>query len=139
MNLKNQIKLKSVSKLDFLFLYELLLERDPKINISHKKIPTYQQHKKFVNSKPYLKWYVIYFKDIKIGSVYLSQQNEIGIHVKKKWNDESTLKIVVKLLMQKNPKNRYLVNINPKNKKLIRFFKNQGFKLIQHTYELMKD
>ena len=139
MNSKNLVKLKSVSKFDFSFLYELLLERDQKVNISHKKMPTYKQHVRFMNSKPYLKWYIIYFDDTKIGSIYLSKQNEIGAQINKKWNNENILKIVIKLLMQKNPKSRYLVNINPKNKKFIKFFKNQGFKLIQYTYELMKE
>lgn len=139
MNSKNLVKLKSVSKFDFSFLYELLLERDQKVNISHKKMPTYKQHVRFMNSKPYLKWYIIYFDDTKIGSIYLSKQNEIGTQINKKWNNENILKIVIKLLMQKNPKSRYLVNINPKNKKFIKFFKNQGFKLIQYTYELIKE
>jgi len=139
LNSKNLVKLKSVSKFDFSFLYELLLERDQKVNISHKKMPTYKQHVRFMNSKPYLKWYIIYFDDTKIGSIYLSKQNEIGTQINKKWNNENILKIVIKLLMQKNPKSRYLVNINPKNKKFIKFFKNQGFKLIQYTYELIKE
>ena len=28
------------------------------------------------------------------------------------------------------------MNINPKNKKMLNFFKNKGFQLIQYTYEL---
>jgi len=45
---------------------------------------------------------------------------------------------VLKLIMKKNPKSRYLANINPKNKKSIIFFKRNGFHLAQHTYELEK-
>ena len=56
---KLKINLKSVTKIDCPFLYELLSERNPNANISHKKLPTYKQHVKFVMSKPYFKWYII--------------------------------------------------------------------------------
>ena len=49
-----QIKLKNITKNDFMFLYELLSERDPVANISHKQMPTYDEHIRFVTSKPYL-------------------------------------------------------------------------------------
>ena len=39
-------------------------------------------------------------------------------------------------MISKNPKKSYLANINPKNSKSIRFFKNNRFRLIQNTYEL---
>ena len=77
------LKLKLVSKIDYEFLYELLKERDDKMNISHKKMPTFNQHVKFVNSKPYSKWYVIVLNNQKIGSIYITQINEIGIFLKK--------------------------------------------------------
>ena len=57
--IESNISLKSVSKDDFKFLFELLKERDPKANISHKKMPSYATHVKFIKSKPYTKWYVI--------------------------------------------------------------------------------
>ena len=40
-------------------------------------------------------------------------------------------------LIRKNPRERYLANVNPKNKKSSAFFKNNNFKLIQHTYEMV--
>ncbi len=48
------ITLKTVTDTDHKFLYELLENRDSRANISHKKMPTYRQHVKFVKSKPYL-------------------------------------------------------------------------------------
>lgn len=46
--INNQIKLKLVSKSDYRFLYNLLKERDSRTNISHKKMPTYNEHMEFV-------------------------------------------------------------------------------------------
>ena len=42
------IKLKQITENDMLFLYELLKNKDPNSNISHKKMPTYDEHVKFV-------------------------------------------------------------------------------------------
>ena len=40
--------------------------------------------------------------------------------------------------MDMNPRKRYLANVNPKNKTSQKFFKKNGFKLIQYTLELEK-
>jgi RimJ/RimL family protein N-acetyltransferase len=132
------MKLKPVSKSDYRFLYDLLMERNPRANISHKKMPTYNEHVSFVSAKPYSKWYVILYRVNKVGSIYLTSQNEIGIFIKKSFQNKQIGNIALRKLIQKNPKKRYLANVNPKNKKSIRFFKNSGFKLIQYTFELSK-
>ena len=131
------IKLKSVSKNDYRFLYNLLKERDSKTNISHKKMPTYNEHVNFVSSKPYTCWYIIEYNGKKSGSIYLSKNNEIGIFLKKSLQGKDIGHASIELLIKKNPKSRYLANISSKNKKSIKFFKNNNFKLIQYTFELI--
>jgi RimJ/RimL family protein N-acetyltransferase len=133
---KNQIKLKLVSKTDYRFLYNLLKERDSRANISHKKMPTYNEHLKFIRSKPYAKWYIAEFGVSKIASVYLTSQNEIGIFIKKTYQNKKFGGIILSQLIQKNPRERYLANVSPKNKISENFFKSNGFKFIQKTYEL---
>ena len=135
---KSSIKLIPVRKSDCLYLFELLKERESKVSISHRKMPSYNNHVKFVMSKPYAKWYVIKYQDEKIGSVYLSNQDEIGIFIKKGNQQKGIGKKTLELLMKNNPRKRYLANINPKNNKSIEFFKKNRFKLLQHTYELRK-
>ena len=136
MKTNSQIKLTAVTKNDALFLYNLLKERKPNVNISHEKMPTYVQHIKFIESKPYSKWYIIKFGNKKIGSVYLSKQNEIGIFIIKDMHSKKLGTSVLKTLIEKNHRKTYLANINPKNKKSIGFFKKNGFKLLQYTFEL---
>ena len=130
------ISIRSVKKSDSNFLYELLKQRDPKANISHKRMPSFKQHESFIQSKPYSKWYIIQSSNDDIGSIYLSKNNEIGIFLIGKNQNKGIGCKALKLLIEKNPKIRYLANVNPKNKKSIDFFKKNGFKLIQHTYEL---
>jgi hypothetical protein len=133
------IILKSVTKNDLNFLYKLLESRNPNQNISHKKMPTFSQHKKFVLSKPYSKWYIIYQNSVKIGSIYLSKQNEIGMFILKKYKKSNMDFKPIQLLMNKNPRKRYLANVSIKNKKSMKFFKEHKFQLIQHTFELSKE
>lgn len=136
MKKSENITLKPISKYDIEFLYELLKERNSKYDISHLKMPSFNQHVKFVISKPYSKWYITYYNDKKAGSVYLSKQNEIGIHIKKNMPKNIIFSESLKILMEKNPRKQFLANINPRNKKSIEFFKKNGFKILQHTYEL---
>ena len=139
MKTNSQIKLTAVTKNDALFLYDLLKERKPNVNISHGKMPTYVQHIKFIESKPYSKWYIIKFGNKKIGSAYLSKQNEIGIFIIKNMRQQKLGTSVLNILIKKNHRKRYLANINPKNKKSMGFFKKNGFKLVQYTFELERD
>jgi hypothetical protein len=132
-----KLKLKDVKSSDYEFLYELLSNREPNVNISHRKMPNYKQHVKFVTSKPYFKWYVIYRGNNKIGSVYISKQDEIGIHLIKSSDILQLSRSIMDLIITKNPRKRYLVNVNPKNKKMIQFLQKNGFNLIQYTYELI--
>jgi len=130
------LKLKEVKLSDAKFLYKLLGERESKIFISHKDMPTWDEHVEFVKSKPYLKWYVVVHKDNKVGSIYLSKQHEIGIHIFKKYEKESIQIESIKQLMSLNSKIKFRANVSPKNKKYITLFKKLGFEMIQHTYEL---
>jgi len=129
------ISLKSVTNSDAKFLFDLLEERNPRVNISHKKMPTYNQHTKFIKSKPYSKWYIILKSKQKIGSIYLSKNDEIGIFLSKKFQGKNVGNFALNELMKKNPRKRFLANVSPKNKKSIEFFKKNGFKLIQYTFE----
>jgi len=133
------INLKPVIKSDIRFLYNQLKERDVTVNISHKKMPTYLEHSKFVLSNPYSKWYIIINKNKKIGNIYLTKTNEIGIFILKSNENKGIGKIVLEKIMKMNSRTRYLANVNPKNKKSLDFFKKNGFKLIQYTYELTSD
>ncbi len=132
------ITLKTVTNSDIRFLFDLLEKRDSIANISHKKMPSYIQHTQFVKSRPYSKWYIILKEKEKIGSIYLSKNNEIGLSILESEKTKNTQKIALNELIKKNPRKRFLANVSPKNKNLISFFKKNDFKLIQYTFEKIK-
>ena len=139
MEKKSNTKLRIIREDDYRFLFNLLKERESFMNISHKKMPTFSEHAKFVRSKPYTKWYIIENGKKKVGSIYLSKQDEIGIFIKKNERQKDIGNSALELIMKKNPRERFLANINPKNKKSITFFQKNNFKLIQYTYEINSD
>ena len=136
--MKYNLKLKEVDEKDVQFLYNLLEERKPVTYISHKKMPTYEEHVNFVKSSPYSKWYIIEVDGKRAGTIYLTKQNEIGIFLNEGLQEKGIGSNALNVLIGKNPDLRYLANINPENKKSIEFFKKLGFTLIQYTYELNK-
>jgi hypothetical protein len=136
MSSSKSLSLRSVNSSDLQFLYDLLKQRQSNENISHKKLPTFTQHTAFVKSKPYSKWYMILEDKSRLGSIYLSKQNEVGIFIDKNSRKIGIGNKSLELLIQKNPRKRYLANINPQNIKSIKFFTKNKFKLIQYTYEL---
>ena len=75
----------------------------------------------------------------KIGSAYLSKQDEIGIFILEDYQNLGIGEKILEILMIKMPRNRYLANVSPKNQKSTKFFKKNGFKLIQHTYEIYSE
>ena len=130
------IKLIEISEDDFELLYNILREREPEESITHTAIPSYEEHVNFIKSKPYSIWYIILQNNEKVGTVYLSQEDEVGIFIKKEYQKQGIGKIALELLIKTNPRKKFYANVNPKNSKSIQFFEDFGFKLIQNTYEL---
>ena len=127
------LKFRLINKSDLKFLFNHLKERDPRENISHKKMPTYDEHVKFVLSKPYSKWYIIFEKNKKIGSVYLTKADELGLHLKKEYFRESLLKEILESLMKSEPNKRFVFNVSPRNKKFMKFLQKNGYMISQQT------
>ena len=130
------IKLKQVAENDMPFLYELLKNKDPNANISHKKMPTYDEHIKFVLSKPYTYWYVIEYDEKNAGAIYLSKRDEIGISISNDYEYEQIAKTAIKLLIELNPRKRYLVNVSPKDIRTQEFLLKNGFSGLEYVYEM---
>jgi len=115
-------------------LFALLQERTEDQSISHKEMPTYEKHCEFVSSDPYRGWFMILNEHgLVVGTIYITEQNEIGIQIFTDSHGKGYGKKAVQIIMgmYKGP---FLANINPKNQRSIQFFEGFGFKHIQNTY-----
>ena len=138
LGMNSSIKLNQVTKNDTLFLYDLLKNKDPNANISHKKMPSYDEHVKFVMSKPYTNWYIIEYDKKNVGAIYLSKQDEIGISVSNDYEYDQIVKPALKLLMKLNERKRYLANTSPKDVSAQEFLLKNGFTGLEYVYEMKK-
>lgn len=134
--LKDVYKVKQALRI----LYRLLAERPKLVNISHRKMPSFYQHRAFVKSRPYKAWYLIEASSQGfVGGVYLSKSDEIGVFVFKEYRRKGYGQKAVNLLMNRHRGvRRFLANISPKNGRSIQFFKGLKFWHIQNTYEFRR-
>ena len=128
------MELRSVTLDDAEFLYELLKQREGRVNISHHSIPTLTEQRDYIKNHSYQSWDIIWVDNVRIGNIYLTDRDEIGIFLDKESQSNGYGSIAINEFMKKNGKKRYLANISPTNYKSIQFFGKHGFTHIQNTY-----
>jgi RimJ/RimL family protein N-acetyltransferase len=150
------------------FLYELMKEREPEVNISHRALPTFEEHRRFVEHRPYRFWYLIEVVEetrttpgqvgpasneegmrvTRVGYISATHANEIGIVIRKAHRGRGYGPAAIKALIEKHRSNpaeagirngNWLANIAPANEHSRHIFTSLGFRLIQCTYELQRE
>lgn len=120
---------------DMRVLYALLGERTPEQAISHKAMPSFKEHLRFVSSRPYKAWYFIEHDNTVVGSIYLTNANEIGIFIFQEFHGNSYAPMAIMNLTDMYP-GPFYANVNPANVASINLFAKLGFKPLQNTYIL---
>lgn len=118
-------------------LYRLLAERPPEAAISHRRMPSLEQHRAFVDSRPYEAWYLLEATPPMgvVGSIYLTKAREVGIFISAGRQGKGYGREAIARLREAHP-GRLLANVAPGNHRSIQFFKKMGARHIQNTYEL---
>lgn len=127
-------------------LFDLLIERGGKsnVNISHRELPSFDRHRKFVKSHPYRAWYIIVAtvdgKEEAVGSIYLTKPpspsiagNEFGIFIFEKHQRNGYARAALRGVMDIHKSGPYFANINPMNSRSLALFASEGFQLCQFT------
>lgn len=134
-------------------LYDLLAERTPEQSISHKRMPTWEEHCLFLDDyyrrgssdaaymAAYRDWRLIDADDRIVGCVYLTHRDEIGVSIfgseqRKGYGAAAAQKLMDFWRGGLTAPKRFLANINPANEASRKMFEKLGFKIIQHTYAL---
>jgi len=121
-------------------LYELLKVRAPEENISHRVMPSYEEHINFFESNPYDAWYLIEkeFCTEYFGAIYINR-GEIGIHLFPQHRNKGYEIIAIRMLFAKCALERYFINVAVDNRALADAAKYLGGKMIQVTYEIKNE
>ena len=130
----------SINKKNLEFLYDLLKAR--KYSISHVEIPSFEEHSNFVKNHPYHKWFMVENKSNLIGTIYIHNDNSIGIDILNEF--EMFIPDVLSFLEKRyrplpyiksvRSKNFFL-NLSPQNKKLNELLISLGYEISQISYE----
>lgn len=129
------------------FLWRIMEERsepeEAHTNISHTALPTFKQHKEFVETPPFRLWFLIKHGDEYVGQIRATWRNEIGVSLLRRYRGRGIAARAVKFLMdshspmpeiKSHTRNGWIANINPKNERSIAMFEKLGFHHIQNTY-----
>lgn len=145
------------------FLYELLAARPVIAAVSHKKMPSFEEHCEFVRNHPYADWCLIAqdhrdrynsscggHDDPKgdnltfVGSVFLSQParpsvvgDELSVDMNADWRGKGYAERALRMMMEKHGPRRYIANVGHENYASMALFQKLGFKLCQVTFELV--
>lgn len=125
-------------------LYDLLAERTPEQSISHREMPTWEEHRRHVASKMHdyaagrhKDWCLIQNAAGIVGAVYLTNNKEIGISIFREFQRHGFGPAAVRMMMEKHALKMAIANVNPANHPSIAMFEKRfNAKLIQFTYEI---
>lgn len=120
-------------------LYSFLKAR--KNPISHQSMPSFDEHKTFVQTHPYRAWYLVKREAQFIGTTYILSNNTIGVHLDDEFVNE--LPSLLELIKKKHRPLKaiksvragfFSMNVSPNNTSMIKILTDSGAKHIQNTY-----
>ena len=122
-------------------LYQLLTKRE--YSISHEELPTLEKHDQFVKSHPYRAWWLVECLGLTIGSVYLTNENAIGVNLSGQ-NSEIYCQVIQVVKEQNDPLRPipsvrpayFFVNAAPENAPLQHALLDMGAKQTQNSYRV---
>ena len=123
-------------------LFRLLVERSHVI--SRNTDVSFEEHRAFVLSHPYRDWFLVKFEGDFIGSIYISNENTVGINISNSENEAVVGAIVGFVKGHYQPLDAipsvraavFSVNVPPTNTGLVTTLSNLGATLAQHTFFL---
>ena len=136
-----EISFREVTSGDTEILYDFLKSRIH--NISHRELPTYLSHKKFVDSHPYRHWYLICENDHIKGSFYVQWDNSIGIDLQKpsflilkEIVNFINRKLTVKKALPSQVPPYFFINVAKSNREMLEMLEKIGCEPIQVSLKI---
>ena len=123
-------------------LFALLKQRD--FGISHVTMPDFEDHAEFVRTHPYRVWYLVRVNNTYSGSVYITEQNTIGLNLLADVIEHILQPLLRDLCSRHAPlppirsirAAHYAVNTAPTDTTLQSALKEAGFEIAQITFRV---
>ena len=112
-------------------------------SISHSSMPSFQEHKEFVQKHPYRYWFFVKLLEESIGTLYLSNVNSIGINLIDEYKDMAE-EVLLKVQETFEPlppiksvrSSTFIINVPHDDHQLADTIKRLGGNEIQKTFTL---
>lgn len=115
-------------------LYDILLERREYQSIWHREA-TFEQHKKYIQSQPYVEWFLIKPEQGDyVGYIHLNHHDTLGIFLFEGFTHQGYGTLAVQELLKRHPWPLY-AEVNVANTRSIQFFEKLGFREKWRGYE----
>ena len=124
-------------------LYRLMAERPLESCVSHMRLPTMDEHIRFIATKPFRYWYLLKVDEHYVGALECTHQNEIGVSLLCEYRRNHYATEALNLFFQNHRplpgipairNENWLANIAVGNNGSKRFFAGLGFKPLQETF-----
>jgi len=141
---ENTLKFNKITSNDADDLFELLKARE--FSISHANMPTIIEHKEFIKNNPYLHWIKVSYLNQLIGTIYILENNSLGINIIKKFNSPLYISQILYFIIDKFEPNQekkslipgyFYINTPSDNLKLIEIYNALSLKEIQVSHKLI--
>lgn len=121
-------------------LYLHLSDRSECESISHEKMPTLKEHKKFVLSRPYDKWFFVRnLSGAIVGNVYLNYVTErnkkwinASIYILSRFRSNGAGEFCLDMLFKMCDK--VFINVGVRNNLGMQYLEDRGFSIAQHCF-----
>jgi RimJ/RimL family protein N-acetyltransferase len=129
-------------------LYSHLEQRTPEQSISHKTMPTWDQHCAFIGSRPHAAWWLVYDRIeaegdsegaceyVCIGQAYFTRGREIGIAIGDAYQRQGYASEIITKVIEMVPRGPVFANVSPHNIASQKLFESLGFSVVQLTFRL---
>jgi hypothetical protein len=115
-------------------------------SISHKEIPTLDEHREFVINNPYRAWFIIKDDGSAIGNIYVQLDNSLGLNCTDDITERKIGSILTMIMSELSPLEAvssvrygsYFLNVASSNLSLQKKLSNLGLMESQRTYVFAK-
>ena len=94
-----RIELEKIKPTDYQISYLFKLLKRRTFSISHSTMPTFEEHRRFVNNNPYRAWFIVKINGTNVGAAYVQYDNSVGLNGLDSLN-EAVLKRIIDLLAE---------------------------------------
>jgi len=113
-----------------------------KHNISHKLLPSFDEHEYFVLNNPYRIWFMINFKNVSVGNIYVQYDNSIGLNIDDNIEEHDLIEILSLLFEKVEPLKeapslrfgQFYFNVPSSNKKMQSKLTRLGYVEVQRSF-----